>query len=192
MPRRAAKKSNAPAGLGKMRCLWHNHSLPRFGLYRFSLWLAYRLLLASWFVFRPRRRGVFVAIWREGRILVIRNSYRSWLALPAGGIKRGESPAQAAQRELREEVGIEISSEALRFVREIGTEFEFKRDRCLFFETELAHDPVVRVDGREVEWASFLAPEEALAGRLAPPVREYLDERCAVFRRPARNTGTGR
>lgn len=146
-------------------------------LWRFALCVAYRLLLAGWFVFRPKRRGVFVGVWHHGELLVIRNSYRSWYALPAGGVRRGETPAHAALRELREEVGITATPEVLRFVGEISTTFEFKRDRCSFFEIELNARPDVSVDGREVVWAGFLAPAEALAQRLAPPVREYLQRR---------------
>ena len=112
-------------------------------LHRAALWLAYRLLLVGWFVFRPRRRGVFVAVWHDGRLLVIRNSYRDWLALPAGGPKRGESTLDTALRELREEVGIAARPEALHFACELPSRFEFKRDHCSFFELELV-EPVVR------------------------------------------------
>ena len=153
-------------------------------LWRFALCVAYRLLLAGWYVFRPKRQGVFVGVWHHGELLVIRNSYRSWYALPAGGVRRGEKTADAALRELSEEVGITATPEALRFVGDISTTFEFKRDRCSFFEIELAARPDVNVDGREVVWAGFLTPAEALEQRLAPPVREYLQRRSATNTRP--------
>jgi len=148
-------------------------------LHRAALWLAYRVLLVGWFVFRPRRRGVFIAVWHRGRLLAIRNSYRDWLALPAGGPKRGESTLDTAVRELREEVGIAAPPEALRFACELPSRFEFKRDRCSFFELELDELPAFRPDGREVIWADFVTPEEALAAQLAPPVRAYLEARLA-------------
>jgi 8-oxo-dGTP pyrophosphatase MutT (NUDIX family) len=146
-------------------------------LWRLGLWLAYRVLLVCWFVFRPNRRGVYIAVWHDEELLVIRNSYRSCYALPAGGIKRGESIEDAALRELREEVGIVATPQTLHFVREIPTAFEFKRDRCSFFQIELDARPAVRVDGREVVWAGFLQPAETLRRRLAPPVRAYLEGR---------------
>ena|SRR5215472_3536521 len=151
-------------------------------LHRAALWLAYRVLLVGWFVFRPRRRGVFIAVWHRGRLLAIRNSYRDWLALPAGGPKRGESTLDTAVRELCEEVGISAHPEALRFACELPSRFEFKRDRCSFFELELDERPAFRPDGREVIWADFVTPEEALAARLAPPVRAYLEARLAERR----------
>ena len=149
-------------------------------LWRVGLWVAYRVLSVGWFVFRPKRRGVFIAVWHNGELLVIRNSYRRWYALPAGGLRRGESPAQAALRELREEVGIVVEPDALHFAGDIPTTFEFKRDRCAFFEVELDARPDVRIDGREVIWADFLTPSAALNTPLAPPVLAYLTERlCA-------------
>ncbi len=145
--------------------------------FRVALWIAYRCLLVCWFVFRPRRRGVFIAVWHDGRVLAIRNSYRHWLALPAGGIQRGETPLDAALRELREEVGIAATPEDLRFVREIPSRFEWKRDRCSFFELLLDAPIEPRADGREVVWAGFVAPSDALRAELAPPVRVYLEAR---------------
>lgn len=144
---------------------------------RAALWVAYRVLLAGWFVFRPRRRGVFIAVWHAGHVLAIRNSYRDWLALPAGGLRRGETPEAAARRELAEEVGITAAEEDLRFVREIPSRFEWKRDLCAFFEIHLDAPIEPRVDRREVIWAGFVTPEAALAAHLAPPVREYLEGR---------------
>jgi 8-oxo-dGTP pyrophosphatase MutT (NUDIX family) len=146
-------------------------------LWRLGLWVAYRVMSVGWYVFRPQRRGVFIAVWHNRELLVIRNSYRQWYALPAGGVRRGETPAQAAVRELREEVGIAAAPEALHFAGDISTTFEFKRDRCSFFEVEFDARPDFCVDGREVIWADFLTLSAALEMRLAPPVREYLNDR---------------
>ena len=144
---------------------------------RAALWIAYRVLLAVWFVFRPTWRGVSIAVWQDGRVLAIRNSYRNWLALPGGGIHRGEAPLDAARRELREEVGIVAAPGTLRFVGEIATNFEWKRDRCSFFELVLDQPLEPRVDRREVVWAGFVTPAEALRDHVTPPVRAYLERR---------------
>ena len=120
---------------------------------------------------------MFIAVWHGGELLVIRNSYRNWYALPAGGVRRGETPAHAALRELREEVGIAVDAAAMRFAGDISTTFEFKRDRCSFFEVEFDTRPDFRIDGREVVWADFLTPSDALDTHLAPPVRTYLEQR---------------
>lgn len=53
--------------------------------------------------------GVAAAIIDAGRVLLIkREDFEVW-ALPGGGVEAGESLAQAALREAREETGLEVS-----------------------------------------------------------------------------------
>jgi ADP-ribose pyrophosphatase YjhB (NUDIX family) len=44
----------------------------------------------------------------DGDLLLVRLSYRERWGVPGGLLKKGEDPALAAQREVREEVGVEI------------------------------------------------------------------------------------
>lgn len=54
--------------------------------------------------------GALVIVRRpDGRILLVRQSYRSDWFLPGGLLQRGETPVQAAARELAEEVGLRPS-----------------------------------------------------------------------------------
>jgi len=46
-----------------------------------------------------------VAMVKGGRILLVRQTDREIFVLPGGGIEAGETPAQAAAREVMEEVG---------------------------------------------------------------------------------------
>lgn len=54
----------------------------------------------------------------DGRILVVRKRGTIKYMLPGGKIEVGESPAEAAVRELHEEVGAELEPELLTFVGE--------------------------------------------------------------------------
>jgi 8-oxo-dGTP diphosphatase len=54
----------------------------------------------------------------EGRILVVRKRGTSKYMLPGGKIEAGESPAEAAVRELHEEVGADLEPESLAFLGE--------------------------------------------------------------------------
>lgn len=45
----------------------------------------------------------------DGRVLLIRHLYRKRWGVPGGLLQRGESPADAARREVREEVGIDVT-----------------------------------------------------------------------------------
>ncbi len=143
--------------------------------WRLGLRAAYRALRVYWRLREPRTRGAVVAVWHRGRVLLVRNSYRPGLCFPAGGIKPGESPIDAAVRELREETGIETTAGDLRATGEIPSRWESKRDLCIFFELQLEVAPPLRPDGREVTWAGFASPEQALAGPLVPPIRAYLE-----------------
>ncbi len=44
----------------------------------------------------------------DGALLLIRHSYRKGWGFPGGFLKRGETPADAARRETREEVGVDV------------------------------------------------------------------------------------
>ena len=47
----------------------------------------------------------------QGRILLQKRTDGDWWSLPAGGMEPGETPTQAAMREVREETGLEIAIE---------------------------------------------------------------------------------
>ena len=57
----------------------------------------------------PRRRASLM-LWRDGRVLLLRDIGRDFYALPGGGIDGDEPPIAAAARELHEETGLEATS----------------------------------------------------------------------------------
>ncbi|MDO9710435.1 NUDIX hydrolase [Paracraurococcus lichenis] len=144
--------------------------------------LGYPLARLSWALRRPARNGVMVAVWWQGRILVLRQSYRRGLTFPGGAIEPGEAPEAAARRELREEVGLEAPPGALRPAGEVTVRFESCRDHVRFFELRPEAPPQPRPDNREIIWAGFLDSSAALAERMPPYVRLYLKERIVARR----------
>lgn len=136
--------------------------------------LAYLVLRCFWFVFRPKGEGTLVAIWYEGRLLLVRNGYRKGYSLPGGGRHSGESARRAAVRELREEVGLHLSPNQLRYRGTVISTRERLRDHCAYFEVRLNTAPRIEIDGREVVDAIFAAPCDWEAHPLTRQAREYM------------------
>ena len=59
-----------------------------------------------WRLQRRRREGAMVAIHVGQSLLLLRSSYDSAWTFPGGGIRQGETPEDAARRELAEEIGL--------------------------------------------------------------------------------------
>jgi 8-oxo-dGTP pyrophosphatase MutT (NUDIX family) len=141
---------------------------------RVALWIAYRLLRLWWFVRRPHHDGAVIAIWFDGRVLMVRHSYRNRLSWPGGGIKTGEQAVDAAIRELDEELGFRVPRESLIFCGDVMERWEKRYDHARIFELRLAAEPILRPDGREVVAAAFMTPADALRCPLIPFVASYL------------------
>src|SRR5690349_16107692 len=79
--------------------------------------LAMRVRSVVWRIQRPKLIGVRALIVREQAVLLIRHrAGRQPWALPGGGVERGESLAEAARREAREETGAQVEIVALQGV----------------------------------------------------------------------------
>jgi len=150
---------------------------------RRALWLAYRVLRLWWYLARPHHHGAVIAIWFEGRILMVWHSYRDALSVPGGGIRSGEAAIDAVIRETREEVGISLDPQAVSLAAEVTERWEYRRDHVRIFETSLRAAPVVRPDGREVIAARFMDPPAALSHKLPPFLRDYLEQKLSERRR---------
>ncbi len=142
--------------------------------------LAYRaafLSLRTWWRIRhPRSEGSLVALWYDGRVLLVRTSYRRPLLLPGGSVRRGESPRDTALRELQEELAITLEPDALREAWSGTHFFEDRHDTVTIWAVDCALPPFPRIDNREIVAAFWCTPVEALAFALLPHVRDYLTE----------------
>ncbi len=121
-----------------------------------------------------RTAGVKVIVRdAAGAVLLVRHRYgRSdlWM-LPGGGIARGEAPASAAARELREETGC-----ALHDIAPLGmflASAEGRRDTVHLFGG--TSDDVPEVDGVELADARFF-PADALPDTASPATRRRIAE----------------
>ncbi len=102
---------------------------------------------------RPRACGALI---QDNVILMVRHveASRSYWTLPGGGIEAGETPAEAAVREVWEETGLRVRAVRLLWEGNYGHGGRTSPEYCYLVELE--------ADGNEPEAAALgLDPEEA-------------------------------
>ena len=141
--------------------------------------IGYRVRKIVFRLFKVRTRGAKVMVFNPaGELLLIRNSYGKthlWV-LPGGGIGRRETPEAAAAREVKEEVGLEVTH--LTRVSEHFNGAEGKRDTIHLFTAEAEGAP--QIDTLEVEEARFFpldALPETVSTATLRRIAEYKGER---------------
>ena len=134
--------------------------------------LGYPVARLGWQL-RPRpHQGALVAIYVGAAVLLVRASYRTGWNFPGGGVQTGETPEDAARRELQEEIG--LAAPALHPVRSIQGNWESRPDLVHFFELRLDHLPPLRLDNREIVAARLVEPGGLRDVALTGPVAAFL------------------
>src|SRR6266567_435464 len=122
--------------------------------WRTAFRLGYPLARIWWQLARPRHEGAVVAVYVGPALLLVRSSYGFGWHLPGGGVRRGEIPEAAAQRELAEEIGLVTSA-----LLPAGV-------ACGRWDG--------RLDNREIIEARLTSPSELHSMVLSGPVAAYL------------------
>ena len=131
-----------------------------------------RLLRSAYIVARPaiylvihNSRRSRVLVIHDGSVLLIRSDFgsRHW-TLPGGGIKSSETPEVGAQRELHEEVGIEVEEHELKQIAHRVKSFgplTWPRIHLLFFVVRLSYKPALTLQKLEVSEVQWVPLSEA-------------------------------
>ena len=141
---------------------------------RALLQIAYVLRRFLLGILRLRTTGVKVMVFNEaGELLLIRNSYgdTGQYLLPGGGVSRRESPAAAALREVKEELGLLLHEVDPVWTYESSA--EGKRDTIHLFKAITTDRPTM--GDREIEEARFFALD-ALPQNVSPATRRRIAE----------------
>jgi 8-oxo-dGTP pyrophosphatase MutT (NUDIX family) len=135
-----------------------------------------RLRRAYWFAVRPVSVGVLGLVVDEaGHVLLVEHTYRHGWYLPGGGVRRKEALDACLRRELREEVGIELTGEP----RLLGVYWHFadqKSDYVVVFVVEHWRRSPAR--SFEIAADGFFAPGE-LPADTSPAARRRVAEHVA-------------
>jgi 8-oxo-dGTP pyrophosphatase MutT (NUDIX family) len=137
-------------------------------LLRLAFRVGYRVLRVWWAIDWSTKKGVKCVLTRDGEILLVRHTYgdRSRWELPGGGVKRREQPADAARREVREELGIAVDDWTL--LGDLFERIDRKRDRLWCYSAEIG-DRELELDHAEIASAAWFSPD-----RLPTPTAKYV------------------
>ena len=104
----------------------------------------------------------------EGKIALVHERYEAWdkayWNLPSGAVEAGESPAAGAIRELREETGLDTTSEALRLVWTTTVTEGGQTLSQSWNYVAAVTDPTLRIDDPDdsVTDAAWFSPQDAV------------------------------
>lgn len=115
--------------------------------------LTYPIVKFYWFIFRPKTYGVKCIIKSKGKILLVRHGYgKGWWNFPGGGIKKGELPKQAIKREIKEELGINLSD--IKRIGEFINTREHKIDTIYCFVADADSEDIEKnkIEIQEANW----------------------------------------
>ena len=121
-----------------------------------------------------------VLAFRDNQVALVREHYELWetphWTIPSGGIEPGESPAEGATRELREETGLLITPPALTLFAEVTVASHDRSEQSTSW-NYFAHIPdgdflIADPDGsiQEAKWFPLAEAADLLAQLPYPPI----------------------
>ncbi len=124
---------------------------------------------------RPMKRMGAGAVIRDadGNVLIVKPTYKPGWELPGGAVEDDESPAEACTREIREELGVDLTVGALMCVDYNSSTSGYVESLMFLFDIELLDTGTVseiRLDENELSECRFVSLDEAT---------ELLDARVA-------------
>lgn len=115
-------------------------------------------------VARPASAGM-VVYNHQNEALVVKANYKPYWSFPGGWIEEGQTPLQAAIRELEEEVGIKIERESTKFLFTMNRISDVMQSYQFMFECNQPIDSAtpITLQPEEIDAYAFVSREEVLA-----------------------------
>jgi ADP-ribose pyrophosphatase YjhB (NUDIX family) len=135
-----------------------------------------------WWFRRPRTLGVRALVRDDaGRIALVRHTYADHWYLPGGGVKKGESFAAAALREIEEEIGL-AGCAVERILGVYHSRREYKDDHIVLFVVSAPDEAAIAVhDAREIAEAGWFALEALPTDLSAATARRIAEYRAGTL-----------
>jgi 8-oxo-dGTP pyrophosphatase MutT (NUDIX family) len=111
----------------------------------------------------PRKRAVATMLFTDpdGRVLVVKPTYKPRWELPGGAVEDGESPGTAASREVAEELGINRVPGVLLAVDYVPADAVRTEGLIVVFDGGTIDDPgMLRLPADELSGWAFVAPDQ--------------------------------
>ncbi len=127
---------------------------------------------------------------KEGMILILKPSYKDNWTLPGGACNKNESPRQTGEREVKEEINIEVNLKRLVAVIYNWAKGDVDENVMWWFYGGILDErqtKQIKVDGEEILEYRFVKPEEAnkLARRnlikLMPVITKAIKTKIPVY-----------
>lgn len=97
------------------------------------------------------------------RILLVKPTYKPGWDLPGGMCEANEPPADAARREITEELGLDLEIGRLLCVEWVPPHGPWDDLIAFVFDGgQISHNTPIRLDGKELDHCEFLAKSEAM------------------------------
>lgn len=93
--------------------------------------IGYKMFKVLWKITKPVTAGARVLLVKDGKILLVKHTYQEQWYLPGGGLKKGETFEEAIKREIKEEIGGQVSN--LKLLGVYNNFYENKNDHVVIF-----------------------------------------------------------
>jgi 8-oxo-dGTP pyrophosphatase MutT (NUDIX family) len=136
---------------------------------------------------KKRMAGGAIIKNKQGNILILETTYKTHWELPGGVTEDNESPRQSAEREIKEELGIDIKLGHCLVAHYRAAMGDQNENIMWVFDGGVVDESVIKLCDKELKGFAFVTWEEAeekvgkrIASRL-PYCKQALDEKRTIY-----------